>query len=1120
MATDKSIQQALAQPYSLPYFSQHVLRPVFGERLVIYATSVPMPLNPSEERVANAISKYGEIKLADHRQVELYEVALAESVDVERNKVSIGAVVKKLIYGNNAVLVNFYHPGKADHSWRFSFIAKDQILEQQEVRRVETNPKRYTYILGPNESCKTAGERFHKLSTQSEFTVGSFEDAFSVEKLSKTFFDDYKNHYLEFVKHLSKRETKASVFNGDEKAIRDFAKKLLGRIVFLYFVQKKGWLGASSEQWQDGDHNFIQNLFIASGKKESFYSLWLRKLFYDSLNNPGRAHGDFELPGGNVVKVPFLNGGLFEDDDPKGILVFPARLFEELFDFFNQFNFTIYEDSPDDHTVAVDPEMLGHIFENLLEDNKDKGAYYTPKEIVHYMCQESLIEYLSTKLSIADITTFQQLGKNQMQMFGNDGKKRQLVLTQELRGKNTGITRVDVEEFIKHKQVTDEIRKNTREINTHLDKIKICDPAIGSGAFPMGLLHEIFNAKQVLNGETGMDAAAVKQNIIQNSIYGVDIEQGAVDIARLRFWLSLIVDEDKPRPLPNLDYKIVAGDSLVPKFEGEVIDIEWDLRNAVDEAKPYVQKISDGLDEIVADQKNFFDEDNPERKKTFAEKIRTHKIDLLINQLTFDKFKYKTEATETGKLDFYKKSKNEIKKEAEIKLKIVGFEQIIRKLQVLKNKANNPLRFFDWKLEFAEIMNPAVATGGVGFDIIIGNPPYINISNLKPDDYREKLKSLFYCSKNKTDLYAFFLEASTHKLKLDGNLIFIIPHTWKATDSFSKFREILFTQNKVKTIVNLEMGVFQAIVKPLIIHLIRKTDKDYSIQILNSHFRNESSVDINEILTDSNLVVDTTSNRNQKSVYKTIEHNSTRLINVLQFSRGIKTSDDARFVKQQKLNTDCKKVFRGKNIKAYQLNWQKEFVWYRPDLMKEKVGSVSYSREFFEVPEKIVTQRVNSTLQLLVAYDSEKNYFLDTVNVSRYESWDKVTSHKYLCGVLNSKLINFWYCNKYKMPTIGIYELHSIPIKRISKSQQSWFDKLVEEIIERKEKGKSASAAENKIDLMVYKLYQLSYGEVLVVDREFEKQMSRGEYEKVDYGFEYVDQSESQASGDILSLGI
>lgn len=655
MATDKSIQQALVVPYSLPYFSQHVLQPIFGEHLTVYASSIPMPLNPSETRVATSIKKYGEIKLTDNREVDLYEVALSESVVVERNRVSIGTLVKKLIYGNNAVLANFHYPDHPERSWRFSFIAKHQILEDGEARRVETNPKRYTYILGPNERCKTAGERFSTLSTQSEFTVKAFEEAFSVEKLSDAFFKEYKEHYGEFVKHLSKREIKSSVFNGDEKAVRDFAKKLLGRIVFLYFVQKKGWLGATNERWQDGNRNFIQDSFLSSGKKETFYPLWLRTLFYDSLNNPERTHNSFKLPGGTTVMVPYLNGGLFEDDDPKGTLTFPPRLFEDLFEFFNQYNFTIYEDSPDDHTVAVDPEMLGHIFENLLEDNKDKGAYYTPKEIVHYMCQESLIEYLATKLDIPENVAYQQLGTDQTQMFGNETKKGQFDLLKEHKTPSPGITRQDVERFIKHKETTPQIVTNARDINKHLDDVKICDPAIGSGAFPMGLLLEIFHGKQVLKEIADVPElrkvsnADMKESIIQNSIYGVDIEKGAVDIARLRFWLSLIVDEELPRPLPNLDFKIVVGDSLLPKIkvhdEEEIVDIDWDVvLSKTDWSTPasraIIEKLRNDLTQLVDGQRKYFSARTDKQKNRLKQTIRDLKIAILIAQLQLDKVKH------------------------------------------------------------------------------------------------------------------------------------------------------------------------------------------------------------------------------------------------------------------------------------------------------------------------------------------------------------------------------------------------------------------------------------------------------------------------------------------------
>ena len=211
-----------------------------------------------------------------------------------------------------------------------------------------------------------------------------------------------------------------------------------------------------------------------------------------------------------------------------------------MFNFFSEYNFTIDENDPNDAEVGVDPEMLGKIFENLLEDNKDKGAFYTPKEIVRYMCQESLIAYLDTATSIAA------------------EKIRKFVITPE-----EGV--FDIPENKKAKLID------------ALKDVKICDPAIGSGAFPMGLLNELLRCREALSATTtfnfpfstfNSNRSSLKKDIIQNNIYGVDIEKGAVDIARLRFWLSIVVDEETPSPLPNLDYKIMQGNSLIESYRG------------------------------------------------------------------------------------------------------------------------------------------------------------------------------------------------------------------------------------------------------------------------------------------------------------------------------------------------------------------------------------------------------------------------------------------------------------------------------------------------------------------------------------------------------------------------
>ena len=366
---------------------------------------------------------------------------------------------------------------------------------------------------------------------------------------------------------------------------------------------------------------------------------------------------------------------------------------------------------------------------------------------------------------------------------------------------------------------------------------------------------------------------------------------------------------------------------------------------------------------------------------------------------------------------------------------------------------------------------------------MIGNPPYVNFANIKSAEYRTILKEKFYSTKNKCDLYAFFIEFGFNILNDSGIITYIVPHTWKATDSFSKLREILFKRHSVKQIVNLDMGVFDAIVQPLIMLAANRYEENSFINIFNSDFALNSSIITEEVLASPSYIIDTTSSSLEKNIFKKIEEGALPLSDFIRFSRGIKTSDDKRFIINEQRNSDCKKVYRGRNLKAYQLNWNGEYIWYRPDLMRQKVGCVPHTKEFFDVPEKLVTQRVNSSRQLLVAYDNQQNYFLDTTNVSNYSTWDGKTPLKYLCGLLNSKLINFWYCKKYLMPTIGGYELHSIPIK--TTNDYSTFTALVEEAILAAQQNnyETLRIKMKEIDKIVYDIYKLTDAEIKIIEQ-------------------------------------
>lgn len=443
----------------------------------------------------------------------------------------------------------------------------------------------------------------------------------------------------------------------------------MGRIVFLYFLQSKGWLA--------GNLHYMHDLFYDASDevKEDFLDKVLEPMFFGLLNTRPEDRSSAPLVNGvgvkyipNADKIPYLNGGLFQQEKIDEVeSVFPAGMFQSLFDFFDSYNFTIDENDPNDAEVGVDPEMLGKIFENLLEDNKDKGAFYTPKEIVRYMCQESLTAYLQTGIEDAEV------------------KKH-------------------IANFVKTNDV-EELGGASSELAMSIDRklidVKICDPAIGSGAFPMGLLRELYACRKSIEIFEEDNAADIKRHIIQNNIYGVDIEKGAVDIARLRFWLALIIDEKEPMPLPNLDFKIMQGNSLLESYKG--VDLSQ-IQNKVKRGKSVMIREKRSNQMVVS---------KPELSLVFDEQDAQKNIQDII-KLYFD-------VTDHVKRDDLRRQitlsiKDYIKKCGPA---IVGE---VDDLEIPNDQ------FFLWHTYFADVFEQG------GFDIVIGNPPYgVSIK----DDYRK-----------------------------------------------------------------------------------------------------------------------------------------------------------------------------------------------------------------------------------------------------------------------------------------------------------------------------------------------------------------------------------------------
>lgn len=520
--------------------------------------------------------------------------------------------------------------------WRFSFVTLETALVKQDSGKFKetvgrlTPAKRFSFLVGYSQRTHTAQKQFLDLiQSQSSPTLKQIEEAFSVEKVTKDFYEEYERLFKRVEKEINALRKERSLdkyFKDNFIETADFAKKLLGQIVFLYFLQRKGWFGVPPDgKWGDGDKRYLRKLFndrhkIARSyssykrKSQSFFHNVLEPLFYEALayKHPNDVFTSFN------AKVPFLNGGLFEPSyEYKKIFIdLPDELFSNrdlveaeedangILDIFDRYNFTVNEAERLEKEVAIDPEMLGHVFENLLvkEERGQSGTYYTPQVIVSYMCRQSLQNYLATHL----LDSTEQLSTSGDQLTLADLKD--FLLYAEVYAEHEASPTATHED----KRFTNSIRKASPEINRLLREVKICDPAIGSGAFPVGLLHEIVRLRRALvplwkdkspdELEREYSTYALKRNAIENSIYGVDIDQGAVDIARLRLWLSLIVDEDDlkdDKTLPNLDYKIMQGNSLLDEYEGLTLIPKDFVRRetpksvaAQDEDKALLQKLS------------------------------------------------------------------------------------------------------------------------------------------------------------------------------------------------------------------------------------------------------------------------------------------------------------------------------------------------------------------------------------------------------------------------------------------------------------------------------------------------------------------------------------------------
>ena len=1003
-------------------------------------------------------------------EIDVLAVKLPSKRTLENARTMQRNFIARYLNGNrggalkDAALVAFYSGDTED--WRFSLVRMDYVLDEEKhkIRKKLTPARRYSFLVGTGEKTHTARQQlFPVLQSATETTLAELENAFNIETVTKEFFEQYKALYLRLKdsldKHIKIDGISRTEFETKNIDTADFAKRLLGQIVFLYFLQKKGWLGVErGAQWGTGPKDFLQQLYKGQNYN-NFFNDVLEHLFYDALATE-RQTQDHYFPQLNC-KIPFLNGGLFEPFknyawDGTDILL-DDDIFQEIFDVFDLYNFTVREDEPLDKEVAVDPEMLGKVFENLIPENERKGSgtFYTPREIVHYMCQESLINYLDAELNIES----QPVQKPGQQALFADNAATDL-LTEYEDKYLPSVPRDDIAEFIYHgdtaqehdttaqeksqnedykgayqHRIPESIRKHAQEIDNALASVKICDPAIGSGAFPVGIMNEIVRARSALNAYLGDEYRThydFKRHAIQESIYGVDIESSAVDIAKLRLWLSLVVDEEDfgiIKPLPNLDYKILAGDSLTSQMNKNDLGYKgW-------------------LDDLVKLQNSIFDQSSPSQKLEIKSKI-----DSILGNLFQDKE------------DAFK---------------------------------------FNYWVQFYDVMNDG------GFDIVIANPPY-GLLNKKQNKHSsivlsdKKLKFLKNYHEFKEtnyrmiNIFQLFVVRGLNLLKRNGTFCQIYPLAFTGDVSLYKLRREIFDNYDLIGIEafperdNPKKRVFENVKMSVCITIIQK-----------SNFRDDFFLRMN-----SDRFVDITE---QKSVFTTDEVKSIdRSYYTIPLLPNVEKELVSKIFLQSKPLSDfgnCytgeldltldkdhlsedpndHKLLKGAMIDRYLEKTkmsQGEILFAKPSFL----DAVSKNKLSHFSAKRIVMQGitgVNEKTRLKMELIEPNVFCANSVNYLYFE--DKNTNVEAMLALMNSSLMNFLFKKFSTNSNVNGYEINNLPIpSKLSEksilSLAEYANSLRTIYREKAPDYDRARAIETRIDKLVYEAFGLTDDEIKIIE--------------------------------------
>lgn len=1102
----------------------------------------------------------------DKNKVALFSVCLKNDKNLENARSMQRAFVKTLLENSNCsgALVAFYTAGDLD-KWRLSLVRMDYEFSKGKLSEKLTPAKRFSYLVGKGEPCHTAQERLYPIFVADNLdpSLDELEEAFSVEAVTKDFFDKYREKYLDLKEFLDGNpeftaEAESRGFNSEQ-----FAKKLMGQIVFLYFIQKKGWLGVNAfpfkltereyksgfyrsgrkpkelmplvykqmsdgffyrdnntllglspedettlstlvkgDAWGDGPKDFMRQIFEGcKNAGKNFFDDYLEPLFYTGLNQ-NRGDNAFFPP--LHRRVPFLNGGLFEEmegyDWRNNDFRIPNTLFSNadikgkrdadgILDVFDRYNFTMAEDEPMEREVAIDPEMLGKVFENLLDvtDRKSKGAFYTPREIVHYMCQETIINYLAGKTGIpeADIRKFILYGE----YFRDEDTKKTLPIDNET-GK---LLKGDEIYFHKHHMEFD--REKTLEIPTTifsyknkinrlqeiddlLAGVKVVDLAVGSGAFPLGMLTEIIKARDTITSYMIIDmngyqrlsyrsmrnSYRMKRETIKNSIFACDIEASATDITKLRLWLSLVIDNQimdqendefgyttKPRELPNLDCNIICGNSLMEEFRGtKLITKNSVLKNLpqVSQTNMFDETVAATINRLIELQGRLYDEKDHVEKNSIKDQIQEIYDQLILEQIGFG-----------GKVA----------------------EQYYKAIQ----QPSRP--FVLWQMYF-----PRVFRDNGGFDIVIGNPPYVDSEEMTKSmpEEREIYSKTFNCAKGNWDLFVLFIEKGFSLLRKNGVISFIVPNKLVSAPYTVAVRKLM-AKNSVQEIRDYsDVNVFKSAAVYPVVFRAQTCDPDKAVvmDVMDDmeHVANHNVIGKEKFYQDINW--DKYFHSSQVDLEIIDKMNAFPKLGDIAKVNGAATVNEAYLVKEflydgSREDKETKKFINTGGIDPYKSNHGEAPIRYLKGSYEYPLVPISELKKMSEKrysesnAEKII---IGGMTKILECYYDDGEYLAGKSTTLVYGC-----KHlKYLIAVLNSRLMTYFYEVFYNSMSLagGFYRIGAPQVKLLPIAFPDKDDVL--ECIENKVTEIQKLMAQNdsedakklmlEIDDMIYQIYGLS----------------------------------------------